>query len=223
MSNPEDKQTSKPPGEDPSSAKLPPTLRSRMNLDDEPEDTGNNMANIIGIVMLVAIVALSAFFWISFQKSKSEEKAKAAAAAKATAEQARADSISSAEKDAIQKAFVDSVAAYELKHPAPKPKPTAAQSTPAGPGGGTDAAPPPASKFGIDVGSFLTQDRANSELGKLQSSTSLSGRVVPKSEDGGTAYHVVLGEFASRKEAETKANALIVASTIREATVTKLK
>ena len=42
-------------------------------------------------------------------------------------------------------------------------------------------------------------------------------------EDGVTSYRVVLGEFDSRAAAEKKANDLIVAQTIREAKVFKLK
>jgi len=224
VSNPEDKKTSNPAGDDPNSGRLPPTLRSKMSLDDEPEETANsNAANIIGIVMLVAIVALSAIFWVSFQKSKVEDKAKTAAAAKATADQALADSLAKVQADSLFAARQDSLNKIAAKLPKPKPTPAAGAGGTATAGGDAAAPPPPASKFGIDVGSFLSQDRASSELGKLQGSTSLAGRVVPKTEDGGTAYHVVIGEFTNRKEAETKANALIVAATIREATVTKLK
>ena len=226
MSNPEDKKTSKPPGDEPPSGYMSPKLRSKMLPEDETQDTSNsNVANIIGIVMLVAIVLLSAFFWISYKKSQAEEKQKATTAAKLAAEEARTDSLNKAVQDAIQKARSDSLAAIAAKNPKPKPAatPSATPGGQAAAGGQTATPPPPASKFGIDVGSFLSQDRANSELAKLQGSTSLSGHVVPRSEDGGTSYHVVIGEFTSRKDAETKANALIVASTIREATVTKLK
>lgn len=223
MSYPEDKQTLKPPGDEPSSGSVPHKLRGKLNMDEDPEEGGgSNAANIIGIVMLVAIVVLGGLFWTSLQHSKVADKEKAEAAAKIAAEAARADSLSKLEQERIYAARADSLKAEEAKHPKPK-VPTATPGTPATPGGDAAAPPPPATKFGIDVGSFLSKDRADAEMGKLTGSTSLTARVVPKTEDGGTAYHVVIGEFTSRKDAEKKANELIVAATIREATVTKLK
>jgi cytoskeletal protein RodZ len=225
VSNPEDKKPN-PPG-DPASRYVSPKLRTKMDFDEEAEETSNSkMANIVGIVMLVATVVLGGLFWTSYQHSKSEEKAKAVAAAKAEAEQATVDSLAKARQDSTYAASQDSIKKYEDAHPKPKTAPTTAPTatnTPGGAAGGETAPAPPPSKFGIDVGSFLTQDRANSEQGKLQGSTSLPARVVPRSEDGGTAFHVVIGEFTNRKDAEKKANELIVAQVIREATVTKLK
>lgn len=223
MSYPEDKMTSKPPGDEPSSGS--PIPKRRGKYDDEVEESGgSNAANIIGIVMLVGIVVLGGLFWTSLQRSKVEEKQKTDAAAKVAAETARADSISKAEQERIYAARADSLKAEEAKHPKPKTAATTATPTAqAQPGGQQATPPPPATKYGIDAGSFLSQDRAAAELTKLQGSTSLSGRVVPKSEDGGTSYHVVIGEFASRKDADKKAGELIVAATIHEATVTKLK
>lgn len=226
MSNPEDKLTPKP-GDSPSRP-IPPTLRAKIDLDEEAEEVSSSKAaNVVGIVMLVAIVVLGGFFWTSFQRSKVEEKTKAVAAAKAAADEALVDSLSKVRADSIYAASQDSIKAYEAKHPKPKtatPPTASAGAGGAAAGGGAAAEPPPPpSKFGIDVGSYLTQDRASAEQGKLQGITSLPAQVVPKSEDGGTAYHVVIGEFTNRKDAEKKANELIVAQTIREATVTKLK
>lgn len=222
MSYPEDKMTSKPPGDEPSSG--PPMPKRRGKYDDDVEESGgSNAANIIGIVMLVGIVVLGGLFWTSLQRSKVEEKQKAEAAAKTAAEAARADSISKAEQERIYAARTDSLKAEEAKHPKPKTATPTASTAQTQTGGEQATPPPPASKYGIDAGSFLSQDRAAAELTKLQGSTSLSGRVVPKSEDGGTSYHVVIGEFTSRKDADKKAGELIVAATIHEATVTKLK
>ena len=221
MSYPEDKMTLKPPGDAPSSGSVPPKRVGKY--DDEAEDSGgSNAANIIGIVMLVAIVVLGGLFWTSLQRSKVEEKEKAESAAKVAAETALADSLSKAEQERVYAARADSLKAEEAKNPKPKVSATPTATQPAA-GGESAAPPPPPTKFGIDAGSFLSQERANVELTKLQGSTSLSGRVVPKPEDGGTSYHVVIGEFTSRKDAEKKASELIVAATIREATVTKLK
>ena len=222
MSYPEDKLTSKPPGDEPSSGSPIPKRRGKYD-DDVEESGGSNAANIIGIVMLVGIVVLGGLFWTSLQRSKVEEKQKADSAAKVAAETARADSLSKAEQERIYAARADSLKAEEAKHPKPKTAAASTQTAQPQAGGDQAAPPPPASKYGIDAGSFLSQDRANTELTKLQGSTSLSGRVVPKSEDGGTSYHVVIGEFTSRKDADKKAGELIVAATIHEATVTKLK
>ena len=221
MNSPEDKRTSKPPGGDPSTY-MSPKLRSKMNLDDEPEDQPRSKAtNVIALLMLVSIVVLGALFWTSVQRNKAEEKVKAVAAAKAAAAAALTDSLAKVQQDSLFAARADSVAKEEAKHPKPKPAATPAPGQP--PAAAAATPPPPPSKFGIDVGSYLSQDRASSEQGKLQTSTSLPARVVPTSEDGGTSYHVVIGEFTSRKDAEKKANELIVAQTIREAKVTKLK
>ena len=125
MSHPEDKLPSKPPGDEPSSGSVPHTLRHKLS-DDEPEGGGgSNAANLIGIVMLVAIVVLSGLFWTSLQRSKVEEKEKAATAAKAAAEVARADSISKADQERIYAARADSIKAEEAKHPKPKAAPAA--------------------------------------------------------------------------------------------------
>jgi cell division protein FtsN len=202
---------------------MSPKLRSKMNLDDEPdESSGNKMANIIALVMLVAIVVMGSFFFTALQRSKADAKVKAAAATKAAAAQAVKDSLDKAQQDSVFAARSDSTAKADAKNPKPKPPATTTAGGSSAPP--TASTPPaPVTKFGIDVGSFLTQDRANAEQTKLQASTSLSARVVPKSEDGGTSYHVVLGEFTSRKDAEKKANDLIVAQSVHEATVTKLK
>jgi len=225
VSNPEDKKSSKPPGDVPSGY-VSPKLRSKMNLDDDEPDegSGSKAANVIALVMLVAIVVLGTIFWTSLQRSKAEAKVKATQAAKLAAETARTDSLAKAYQDSIFAARADSTAKAEAKKPKPKPGTTpTATANPGGQPTAPAAPPPPPTKFGIDVGSFLSQDRANAEQGKLQTSTSLPARVVPTSEDGGTSYHVVIGEFTNRKDAEKKANDLIVAQTIREAKVTKLK
>jgi hypothetical protein len=201
---------------------MPPKLRTKMSFEeDEPEDTGNSkVANILGLVMLVAIVGLSALFWTSFQHQKVVDKQKADAAAKTAAEQAQADSLAKRSADSLFAARQDSITAYEKLHPKPKtPAPTAAAAGGATGAPAADAVPPPPpTKFGIDVGGFMTQDRASSEQTKLQGSTSLSGRVVSK----GDGFHVVIGEFTSKKDAQKKATELILAGTIPQGDPVKL-
>jgi hypothetical protein len=211
----------KPPGAGDSRPPLPPSLRSKMQFDDEIEEPKSNAANIIAIVMAIAIIGLGGLFFVSYQKSNAEAKTKAAAAAKAAAEQASADSVSKAEQDSVFAARQDSLKQFAPKTP---PKPAAQPASTPGGGGQTAATPPPpASKFGIDVGTFLNQDRANAEQTKLQGSTGLTAKVTPVSDGGVTSYRVVLGEFSSKAEADKKANDLIVSQAIREAHVIKLK
>jgi len=226
VDKPEDNEPRTPAGEE-YKTYMSPKLRSKMQFEDEPEEKGSNASNIVAIAMLLLIVVLGGFFFISMQKSKAADKAAAAAAAKAAAAQAAADSLAKVEQDSLfaqnAKARADSIA----KLPKRLRPPTAAAPAATTPGGATAAQPatppPPASKFGIDVGTFLNQDRANAEQTKLQGSTGLTAKVTPVSEGGVTSYRVVLGEFTSKAEAEKKANDLIVAQTIREAHVIKLK
>jgi len=222
VDKPEDNESRKPAGEE-YKTYMSPKLRSKMQFEDEPEEKGSNATNIVAVVMLLLIVVLGGFFFVSMQKSKAADKAAAAAAAKAASAQALADSLAKRQQDSLFAARADSIAKATPK------KPKAAAAAPAATGAGGQAAaqpetpPPPPTKFGIDVGTFLNQDRANQEQTKLQGSTGLEAKVTPVSDGGVTSYRVVLGEFTSKAEAEKKANDLIVAQTIREAHVIKLK
>lgn len=228
MDKPEDSQRPKPPGEPPKTY-MSPKLRGKMNLEDEPEESSSGPQNIVAIVMLVAIVGLGGLLYVSMQKSKAEAKVKAEQAAKVAHDQAVKDSLEKKTSDSLYTAQQDSIAKEAAKHPKPKTPPTAQAGGGAAAGGGATAnaapatPPPPPSKFGIDVGTFLNQDRATSEQTKLQGSTGLTAKVEPVTDGGVTSYRIVLGEFSSRGEAEKKANALIVSQTIREAHVIKLK
>ena len=71
--------------------------------------------------------------------------------------------------------------------------------------------------FGLDVGTYLVEDRANSEQARLAAATGLPGKVVTKNEDGGDVYHVVLGSFATRAAAEKKAEALVAKGQVNQA------
>ncbi len=229
MDKPEDSQKSKPPGDAPKTY-MSPKLRGKMNLDDDDdgEGSGPNVQNIVAIVMVVVIAGLGFLLYNGMQKSKAEAKAAAAQAARVAREQAVQDSLRQHADSLAAAAREDSVSAYEKKHPKPKqPAATAATGTP---GVGAPAAsaapatpPPPPAKFGIDVGTFLNQDKANSEQTRLQGATGLTAKVEPTTDGGVTSYRIVLGEFPSRAAAEKKANELIVAQSIREAHVIKLK
>jgi len=108
--------------------------------------------------------------------------------------------------------------------PAPEKKPPTqtAQST-----GGPTVTPtepePPPTPFGIVVGSYLNEARAQEEATKLKGATSLDSKIEPFDDGGVTSYRVVLGSFPNRAAAERKANDLIGQDLVYEARVAPLK
>jgi len=99
-------------------------------------------------------------------------------------------------------------------------------AAPAGAANGASAgsAPAPASQgvFGIAVGTYLFEDRAEEERVKLSASTSLPARVITVTETDETVYRLVLGSFDSRKSAERTASSLIERGLVDEARVVPL-
>ncbi len=73
--------------------------------------------------------------------------------------------------------------------------------------------------YGIAVGTFMLEDRANRERDQLSSATGLPGIVAPTIDGGTTVYRVILGKFPSRALAEKMATALMDSSRVREAQV----
>jgi cell division septation protein DedD len=93
-----------------------------------------------------------------------------------------------------------------------KPKPAAATK------------PKPAavrSRFGLSVATFLNEDRAIEERGRLASSTGLAARVVPvhQDDDSVSSYSIVIGAYPSRDAAERAASNLIQRGLVDEARV----
>jgi cytoskeletal protein RodZ len=88
---------------------------------------------------------------------------------------------------------------------------------------GGDASAEPAehsaSGFGIVVGSYIFEDKANTERDRLAGATGLPGMVKQATEEGSTVYQVILGKFTSKSQAEKKANALVQTNVVREARV----
>jgi cell division septation protein DedD len=70
--------------------------------------------------------------------------------------------------------------------------------------------------FGVAVGTYLAEDRANAEKTRLAAATKLPGRVIA-SKDGD--FSVVLGAFAERANAERMAGDLITRGLVDEARV----
>jgi cell division protein FtsN len=204
VSNPEDPKSSEPP------------RRVKRYEDDEPPSESKSQA-LIAWVMLVVIAVLGTFLYFGFQKAKVEAKKKAEEATRLAAEQSRADSLQRAVDDSLRAVRADSLAKIAPKKPAAPPP----GATPTA--GGAETPPPPEKHYGIDVGTYLSEDRANAEQAKIQAAASLSGKVMPVTEDGVTSYRVVMGDFTSKGDAEKKANELIAASQAREARVIPLK
>jgi hypothetical protein len=201
---------------------LPPLrpLRPSRFEEDEEEQGGSKAQAAIAWVMLAAILALGGGLYVMIQKSTAEEKAKKVEAAKVAAKQAEADSILKVQQDslaAISARRADSLAKLQPKKPAP------GATASAGATGGETAPPPPPSHFGIDIGTFLSEDRAKTEVEKLKGSTGLPVESQPVTADGVTTYRVVVGDFSSKATAEEKANELILSKAVREARVLKLK
>ena len=75
------------------------------------------------------------------------------------------------------------------------------------------------SNYGIAVGTFMDEARANSEKDRMSSITGLAGRVLPYRDSGVTMYRLVLGSWTSQSAAENRANLLVQASQVNEARV----
>ena len=222
--NPDDPKTSppdpKPPG---GGGYMPPRVRAKLydELEDEEEKKSKSVQNIVGILMLVLVVGLGGLLMVMMNRGQAEEKRKAAEDAKRVAAEHAADAIRTHAEDAARAYRADSLAKNAPKLPPTPAGGTAAAGTPGATP--TEAAPPPEpTHYGIAVGTFLTQERANQEQAKLQGSTGLGGAVSEVKQDGVTQYRVVIGDFTNKGEADKKANELIVAATVREARVIKL-
>jgi cell division protein FtsN len=79
-----------------------------------------------------------------------------------------------------------------------------------------------AQRFGVAVGTYLNEERADQERVKLVASTSLPARVVTVTEDDVAMYRLVMGAFESRQSAERMASSLIERGLVDEARVVQL-
>lgn len=190
----------------------------------------------LGIVLAVLVIGGGAALFTAMRTGAAREKAEAerlareraaAAVAESTANAARIDSMRAAAR-----AAADSLAKLG-KGPLSRPPAPAGGSTPraaaaAEPTEAGQAAPAePAvvekGPFGIDVGAYLAEDRAVSELARLNEATGLKGRVVARDEGGGNLYHVVLGSYSTRAAAVKRAESLFGRALVEQAVVTPLE
>jgi cell division septation protein DedD len=214
-------------------------LREKLN---EPEGGGPKQGPSpwIGIILAVLVIGGGIALFAAMRSGEAKQKAAAEEKARAAAAAAVADSIAAVAHADSVRAVADSVAALAAKSGktakttagAATPKPSqvaAARPATTAPGTPKAAAPPAAAAvpsapkvvekgpFALDVGTYLVEDRANSEQARLAAATGLTGKVVTKNEDGGDVYHVFLGSFPSRAAAEKKAESLVAKGLVNQA------
>lgn len=221
-------QSQTPPGNPPDST--PPdqpwiSPRLRAKLDDPELDTPREgPPPWIGIVLALLVVAGGAGLFVAMRTGAAKQKADAVRIARERAEAAAAESLANVARiDSMRTAALAAAESAGIKPPAPpsaaaaKPRVTATSTPPAASGGA--AAPPAEPKvvekgpFGIDIGTFLDEERAKSELEKASAATGLTGSVVTRED----VFHVVLGSFPSRSAADKRAEALVGRGLVNQA------
>jgi cell division protein FtsN len=173
---------------------------------------------ILGLLVVAVIVV-----GLGVMRSNAEKKRLAIIAhADSVRAAAVADSMAAIQRDSLR---ADSVRTAALPKPSPKPTPAATASrapasTPSGGGAAAAAPAAPTRKYGLIVGEYIDEAKANEVKDKLTASTSLPGRVI--SVDNGNAFRVILGSFDGRAAAEKAAGELASKGDVNEARVTAL-
>ena len=247
-SGPKPPNPQQPPSK-PDTAWISPRLREKLN---EPDAEGPKQGSspLVGIILALLVIGGGGGLFLAMRSGAAKEKAAAdekvrvaaaAAAAESIAAVARADSLRLA-ADTSGGVTHGTTARPPAGVATSRPSPAAAArttTTPAGAarpsstkpststaaGGATAPAVPKAVEkgpFGLDVSTFLLEDRANSEQARLSAALGLPGRVVTRNEDGGDVYHVVLGSFATRAAAEKKAEGLVAKDQVNQARTVSL-
>jgi hypothetical protein len=178
----------------------------------------------VGILLVLLVIGGGAGLFVTMRSGAARQKVEAERIARAKSAAAAAESTASAAKIDSMRAVVaarvaaDSAAGKTTTATttsttaAPRPAAggaTASRASSSPPASGGDAAPAvprvvEKGPFGLDVGTFLAEDRATSELTRLATTTGLKGRVVTRNEDGGDVYHVILGSFPTRGAADKR-------------------
>lgn len=199
---------------------IPTSERLKMEpLDSSDEDVREERSqNRLAWGMLAALILVSVLVAVNMATRPAEEAAEEEPVAQTEDLGGSADSL----------AQDTTATAATPEPPAPKPAPerTPPAQTAQASGGPTvtpaEPAPPP-TPFGIVVGSYLNEARAQEEATKLKGATSLDSKIEPFDDGGVTSYRVVLGSFPNRAAAERKANDLIGQDLVYEARVAPLK
>ena len=216
---------------------ISPRLRDKLD-EPEPGAPREGPAPWVGILLVLLVIGGGAGLFVTMRTGAAKQKVEAVRIARERAVAAAAESTSNAAKLDSMRAVVTARAAADSA--AGKTGSAAAQAgtsaKPAATGGtaatssraaatpsiGGDAAPVAPrvvekGPFGLDIGTFLAQDRADSELIRLAAATGLKGKVITRNEDGGDVYHVVLGSFATRAAADKRAESLVGRSLVNQA------
>ncbi len=104
--------------------------------------------------------------------------------------------------------------------PSPGQAAGGATGDPSGPNARPAPIGPPS--FGIMVGTYLDEGRANAERTRLGESSKLPARVETVAEDTVTMFRVVMGSFSDRTSAERAASELVQSGVVTEARVVTL-
>jgi len=192
----------------------------RSGRDSSHEQLPSWMGPAILALLGVAIVLVG----IGVMRSNAEKKRLAVIAHADSLRAARsADSLAVIQRDSLR---ADSIRIAALPKPSPKPtpRPTASASKPSSGAGAATAAtaapPPPQKKYGLIVGEFMDEARANEVKDQVTASTSLPGRVI--AVDGGNAFRVIIGSFDGKAAADKAAGDLSGKGLVSEARVTPL-
>ena len=193
---------------------------SRRGRDSSHDEAPAWMGPAILGLLVVAVIVVG----LGVMRSNAEKKRLAVIAhADSVRAAATADSLAAIMRDSLR---ADSIRTAAMPKPSPKPTPAATASrapasTPSGGGAAAAAAPAaPARKYGLIVGEYMDEGKANEVKDKLTASTSLPGRVI--SVDNGNAFRVILGSFDGRAAAEKAAGELASKGDVNEARVTAL-
>jgi sporulation related protein len=216
---------------------ISPRLRDKLG-DPDPGAPKEGPAPWVGIVLVLLVIGGGAGLFVTMRSGAAKQKADAEQASHARATEAAAESTANAAKIDSMRAVVAARAAADsaagkpsaaaaqtgapAKSPAAGGTATSSRAAAATPPAGGDAAPATPKvvekgPFGLDVGTFLAEERATSELARLSTATGLKGKVVTRNEDGGDVYHVVLGSFATRGAADKRAESLVARALVNQA------
>ena len=203
-----------------------------------------------GILFAALLIGGGILGFVVYRSNAAKHKAEELQRARAAADSAAAAAAAAARADSMRLAAADTSASRSAAKPAragaapgaskpaggaPPHTATASASgsgatsttKPAATSGAATgaAAPAPAAAkgpYGIDVGSFLFEERAKAEQERLAGATGLAGRVVTKTTDGESSYHAVLGSFETRGAAQKKAESLVAKGLVNEIHIVSL-
>jgi cell division protein FtsN len=184
----------------------------------------------MGALILGLLVVALAVVGMGIMRSNAEKKRLAGIAhADSVRAAIAADSAAAVMRDSLR---ADSIRTAAMPKPSPKPGATPAPGSSASrtapkPGAGgatatttTTAPPAPTKHYGLIVGEYIDETKANEVKDQLTASTSLPGRVV--SVDNGNAFRVILGSFDGKAAADKAAGELSSKGLVSEARVTVL-